>query len=194
MKTLQLICLLLVFSGTIFAQVDTAVEQRLDPTSILGKWIPIDPSDNNNPRWSRGINWMHFLPNNKVEWSFKGIGPASKPEIRRGSYTLMLSGNIVHYSTKRVLLRIDPTPCSPAIGGIREDGTPIFLMDLKVGKGIDCRFPYEAELLKFRTDVSDFAFTKDKSEQDGTGQPATRPESKSEGSDKPQPESEGRSW
>jgi hypothetical protein len=32
-----------------------------------------------------------------------------------------------------------------------------------------------------------------KSEQVGTGQPATRPESKSEGSDKPQPESEGRS-
>jgi hypothetical protein len=31
------------------------------------------------------------------------------------------------------------------------------------------------------------------SEQDGTGQPATRPESKSEGGDKPQPESEGRS-
>jgi phage host-nuclease inhibitor protein Gam len=32
-----------------------------------------------------------------------------------------------------------------------------------------------------------------KDEQGGTGQPATRPESKSEGSDKPQPESEGRS-
>ena len=32
-----------------------------------------------------------------------------------------------------------------------------------------------------------------KAEQAGTGQPATRPESKSEGSDKPQPESEGRS-
>jgi hypothetical protein len=31
------------------------------------------------------------------------------------------------------------------------------------------------------------------SEQDGTGQPATRPESKSEGGDKPQPEAEGRS-
>jgi hypothetical protein len=31
------------------------------------------------------------------------------------------------------------------------------------------------------------------SEQDGTGQPATRPESKPEGGDKPQPESEGRS-
>jgi hypothetical protein len=32
-----------------------------------------------------------------------------------------------------------------------------------------------------------------KAQQAGTGQPATRPESKSEGSDKPQPESEGRS-
>jgi hypothetical protein len=32
-----------------------------------------------------------------------------------------------------------------------------------------------------------------KAEQVGTGQPATRPESKSEGSDKPQPEAEGRS-
>jgi len=31
------------------------------------------------------------------------------------------------------------------------------------------------------------------SEQAGTGQPATRPESKSEGSGKPQPEAEGRS-
>jgi hypothetical protein len=34
---------------------------------------------------------------------------------------------------------------------------------------------------------------KPKAEQAGTGQPATRPESKTEGSDKPQPESEGRS-
>lgn len=34
---------------------------------------------------------------------------------------------------------------------------------------------------------------KTSSEQDGTGQPATRPESDSEGSDKPQPEAEGRS-
>jgi hypothetical protein len=34
---------------------------------------------------------------------------------------------------------------------------------------------------------------KAKAEQAGTGQPATRPESKSEGGDKPQPESEGRS-
>jgi hypothetical protein len=33
----------------------------------------------------------------------------------------------------------------------------------------------------------------EQAEQAGTGQPATRPESKSEGSDKPQPEAEGRS-
>jgi hypothetical protein len=36
-------------------------------------------------------------------------------------------------------------------------------------------------------------FQKAPAEQDGTGQPATRPESKSEGGDKPQPEAEGRS-
>ena len=35
--------------------------------------------------------------------------------------------------------------------------------------------------------------SKQEAEQVGTGQPATRPESKSEGSDKPQPEAEGRS-
>jgi hypothetical protein len=34
---------------------------------------------------------------------------------------------------------------------------------------------------------------KTEAQQDGTGQPATRPESKSEGGDKPQPKSEGRS-
>jgi hypothetical protein len=37
------------------------------------------------------------------------------------------------------------------------------------------------------------AFNQIKSEQGGSEQPATRPESKSEGSDKPQPEAEGRS-
>jgi hypothetical protein len=39
----------------------------------------------------------------------------------------------------------------------------------------------------------DLAFFTNQAEQDGTGQPATRPESKSEGGDKPQPEAEGRS-
>jgi len=37
------------------------------------------------------------------------------------------------------------------------------------------------------------SFRKEDAEQAGTGQPATRSQSKSEGSDKPQPESEGRS-
>ena len=39
----------------------------------------------------------------------------------------------------------------------------------------------------------DVKITRIFAEQAGTGQPATRPESKSEGSDKPQPEAEGRS-
>ena len=42
----------------------------------------------------------------------------------------------------------------------------------------------------FRIKLSDIAA---KGEQGGAGQPATRPELKSEGSDKPQPEAEGRS-
>jgi hypothetical protein len=67
------------------------------------------------------------------------------------------------------------------------------------------RFDYDTEytvtikgaVLKERTVVT-FRTPKEEptatpTEQDGTGQPATRPESKSEGSDKPQPESEGRS-
>jgi hypothetical protein len=47
---------------------------------------------------------------------------------------------------------------------------------------------------RFKVHVYDEQTGKPKEgEQAGTGQPATRPESKSEGSDKPQPESEGRS-
>ena len=41
--------------------------------------------------------------------------------------------------------------------------------------------------------LSDDRWYLPEAEQGGTGQPATRPESKSEGSDKPQPEAEGRS-
>jgi biopolymer transport protein ExbD len=46
-----------------------------------------------------------------------------------------------------------------------------------------------------KSGISDISFATEKipEEQGGTGQPATRSESKSEGSDKPQPESEGRS-
>jgi hypothetical protein len=44
-----------------------------------------------------------------------------------------------------------------------------------------------ASVLQLSSLMSDIA-----AEQAGTGQPATRPESKSEGSDKPQPEAEGR--
>jgi hypothetical protein len=44
-----------------------------------------------------------------------------------------------------------------------------------------------------RTLVAPQPDEENQAEQGGTGQPATRPESKSEGSDKPQPEAEGRS-
>jgi hypothetical protein len=44
-----------------------------------------------------------------------------------------------------------------------------------------------------KRETGDSRFKTPGGEQGGTGQPATRPESKSEGSDKPQPEAEGRS-
>jgi hypothetical protein len=57
------------------------------------------------------------------------------------------------------------------------------------------RTPQEEVLLKKRLLLGKrlLELDKTKAEQGGTGQPATRPESKSEGSDKLQPESEGRS-
>ena len=48
-------------------------------------------------------------------------------------------------------------------------------------------------LLKNRQVLAMSESNKTNSEQDGAGQPAARPESKSEGGDKPQPEAEGRS-
>ena len=48
-------------------------------------------------------------------------------------------------------------------------------------------------LLVVETDANSSVMQKRPAEQAGTGQPATRPESKSEGGDKPQPEAEGRS-
>ena len=54
------------------------------------------------------------------------------------------------------------------------------------------------ELNKERSDLQTLVdsynyYLQQQAEQDGTGQPATRPESKSEGGDKPQPEAEGSS-
>jgi four helix bundle protein len=59
-------------------------------------------------------------------------------------------------------------------------------------------YSVQEEPSDYRTDFdsdfdSDFDPEKTHSQQSGTGQPATRPESKSEGGDKPQSEAEGRS-
>jgi len=51
----------------------------------------------------------------------------------------------------------------------------------------------KANLCYFKRPFASVAAKEDSAEQAGTGQPATRPESKSKGGDKPQPESKGRS-
>jgi hypothetical protein len=53
-------------------------------------------------------------------------------------------------------------------------------------------FPFGSYTQRYSLEELHRRFKKE-AEQAGTGQPATRPESKSEGSDKPQPEAEGRS-
>ena len=64
-----------------------------------------------------------------------------------------------------------------------------------------CRRAYPSDLPEWFDDIikknlakmSAVESKEQEAEQAGAGQPATRPESKSEGSDKPQPEAEGRS-
>jgi len=56
--------------------------------------------------------------------------------------------------------------------------------------GIYC---HDSQYEEGSPEVMKAASKKQQAEQVGTGQPATRPQSKSEGSEKPQPESEGRS-
>jgi hypothetical protein len=56
--------------------------------------------------------------------------------------------------------------------------------------GIYC---HDSQYEAGKPEVMKAASEKQQAEQAGTGQPATRPESKSEGGDKPQPEAEGRS-
>jgi len=53
--------------------------------------------------------------------------------------------------------------------------------------------PTGAAVIALREAVDTLADHLTNTEQGGAGQPATRPESKSDSSDKPQPESEGRS-
>jgi hypothetical protein len=64
--------------------------------------------------------------------------------------------------------------------------------DGKVDVHIEDAEPYSLKIREFAAELSNL-YDKPKAEQGGTGQPATRSQSKSEGSDKPQPEAEGRS-
>ena len=66
---------------------------------------------------------------------------------------------------------------------------------IKAGNSITISFKGEETIIRgFKiVEVAGPGIIQTKAEQVGAGQPATRPESKSEGSDKPQPESEGRS-
>ena len=156
------ICALL-FLASIAALFAGNEPERLELPGLLGKWFPADPNLDKDTSRPHSLQWVEFLPDKQMNWSVK-VGPTSEPKIRRGTYALLHAGNFVFHSTKRVVLRIDPLPYDPAIGGVREDGTPIFLMDVRVGKGIDNRFHIDMELLKFKGST-EFVFTRNNSEQ-----------------------------
>ena len=73
--------------------------------------------------------------------------------------------------------------------GSRDDERAV----LETHFGFETLFPKGIKYDGKKLDLSKYKREPKKSEQDGTGQPATRPESKPEGGDKPQPESEMRS-
>jgi hypothetical protein len=84
------------------------------------------------------------------------------------------------------------------------NGTEMFSFPARESESNDGEIGYHARISELEPDTTEFWFeccdfagqghrVKARKEQAGTGQPATRPESKSEGSIKPQPESKGRS-
>lgn len=64
--------------------------------------------------------------------------------------------------------------------------------DGKLDVHIEDAEPYSVKIREFATELSKL-YNKPKAEQAGAGRPATRPESKSEGNQKPQSKTEGRS-
>jgi hypothetical protein len=75
--------------------------------------------------------------------------------------------------------------------GFEKDFNQVIVTSLN--KGVDEEVAKEAQKKDVTISGSKKEISKTSSEQDGAGQPATRPESTSDGSDKPQPEAEGRS-
>ena len=72
--------------------------------------------------------------------------------------------------------------------GASHKSASFLVFDLNLGG----YFPEAGKYVSFKVSGR-LGMSKDSGEQAGAGQPATRPESKSEGGDKPQPEAEGRS-
>ena len=73
------------------------------------------------------------------------------------------------------------------------DGKKVFWGWMYRQRRVEPITPEHQKLLERIRKNNDLIPKSERSEQGGSGQPATRPESKSEGSDKPQPEAEGRS-
>lgn len=140
-----------------------------EPTSIstedqfLGKWVRHDIK--NHSVATNGLISIRFLPHMKVEWRI--VLPEFGTRTRTGTYRVETSGNIVWPKSKSLVLRIQPRKDNTATtsGAFQEDGTPILLSNVGVGKDIDNRLPLGTELLKFRNGHTEYFFTKRDSQQ-----------------------------
>ena len=140
-------------------------------------------------------------PNSKQDWDFRG----PPRTITRESFAKLFSCKTYEELRDALIKTIedlehepdDPTPLYVAsdcrLALIR---TYYLLGEIEHADRLLQQYSFVNRDSKGRLDLSKVPLNpppKTKGEEAGTGQPATRPESKPEGGDKPQPEAEGRS-
>ncbi len=174
---------------------NTGEVAKLDGVEVAG-------TDGGSPSGMTGWPVVESIAEIELKWNGKSIPVPKQVHI-----------NLFNLTLRDDRIQFIPRPAGDelliqATGG---DGGASYLVSLVLRKNgkhkqYECgycesglrAFPYEIEEPvgideEGRTIIETFTWLEPKAEQAGTGQPATRSESKSEGSDKPQPEAEGRS-
>ena len=109
--------------------------------------------------------------------------PIQKPKIPSGAEDFPKTPEVPQARSRSEDSKIAPEAPEEVLFLRRNQNGPLSALD-----GFVYALPYSVDLERAINTVQ-----KSQAQQAGAGQPATRPESKSEGSQKPQPEAEGRS-
>lgn len=142
--------------------VDTIIKPAQSEQRLIGRWVRHNMENYSGP--SDVLVSICFFAKSKVEWTidFHNYGGV---KTRKGTCRVETSGSIIWPQSKGLVIRIQPEQDDPAIftsALFREDGTPVLLFNVKVGKGIDNRFSTGTELLKFRHGLTEYFFTKER--------------------------------